>query len=222
MIQAGGSLAPLGAVSLKQVTVWQGQGRLEADRISLFVQPGERVLIWGGRDVDELFIGISGLRPLQEGQTAFGGALGIIGSDFPVMEGILVREYLTLPLVIHGLSGEDAWQRIKPMIHGGPLWRCKNTQAKAVEPLYQCLVMFYMAAAVKPEIFLMGNCLKSLKYEEREAFWHTVEPELGNRTLLCFGDRPDIGLKFDRSFRLDDGRLAAENSLQIGDKYNDG
>ena len=174
-------------VKLNQVTVRNQAEKTFFNRLDWSVLQGERVLVVGnaGSGCKEVFELIAGYSTPQEGTVEIKGKLAVIREEFPLLEGLSVKDYLYLTLEAVGEKWGEKHMEAYLKKHG--LWERREYKGEHLKIQEQCRLQFALTEVQKPDVVLMGQCWKYMPDEQTEQFWEYVSKWLDERTVSFIG-----------------------------------
>lgn len=212
-------------VKLEQVTRWRKTGKSVFNRLNWEVRKGESVLIMGNSSSEkrELFNLLTGQISPQEGRVTIQGKSAVLYEKFPVLEGLLVKDYLKIILkYTNELQKKEAVKKLLQM-HG--LWEKREYRVENLTLEEEYRLMFAMAEAERPDVILMAQSEQCLSRKEKENLFLHIAGCLDRMqvTFLCFSDvmkiediigegKTDKGIGerhlFSKIYLLQDGKMS--------------
>lgn len=196
---------------MNEVTIWHRGGRTAANRVSLTLTSGERVLITG-EEPEELraLARVSvGLERPREGSVEIDCRKTVLPEQFPYLESVRAVEYLLLPQIIQGVPREQAWKEVRELAKESGLWDRRTDRMELLTEYEKYLFLAAAGFAVRPGLLIAGNFMHALTGQERKDMGRILEQWTvrSGTAVLAFGNSWKGNFPFQRECFLREGKL---------------
>lgn len=199
---------------LEDVSCWHPCEKTGIERVSLRVERGEFVCIYGpaGSGTADLYDILSGKQKPQDGNVSFSGAVRVIPERFPYFPRMTVKDYLLMPDILAGESGEKAWKRRKESLREHWLWRKRTMRVQFLSGFERGILMAWNAFSGNPDVVVTGNCMQYMDEGEEQLFWKEIEGfrQEKKAACVCICDRVRVPGGDGQVYRMADGKLIRE------------
>jgi ABC-type multidrug transport system ATPase subunit len=216
-------------LSIEHVTKRYRRGRLErvaVRDISLEIEPGELVAVWGARfsGRSTLLRIAAGIEPPEEGTVRFEGQdlasarnkllgrrIGYCQSGFSAGSGGLVVEHVASGLLAQRESPKQAWRRGQEMLIQVGAESCARLECHELDGAELVRVAIASALVTKPALIVIDEPTSGVDLLQRDPLLKLLRTiaDAGTAVLMSTGDAQGLS-GVDRALTIDNGELQRE------------
>jgi ABC-type ATPase involved in cell division len=218
-------------LSIEHVTKRYRRGRLErvaVRDISLDIEPGELVAVWGARSSGRstLLRLAAGIESPEEGSVSFEGRdltrwrnrmlgrrIGYCHTSFPSVQRCLVVEHVAAGLLAQRVSPKQAWRRGQEMLLRVGAERCAWLECHELDGAEVARVAIASALVAAPGLLVIDEPTSGVDELARDPLLGLLRSIAndGTAVLMSAGDAQGLS-GVDRAYTIDSGELQLQST----------